>query len=196
MTSRRDCVEVTASSSRDARTGERRLHLRGLHSRTILSVAWSPDGTELALGSRDCTVSVLDTRTGGRRLHLQGLHSRAIYSVEWSPDGTELALGSHDETASVVDARTGRRRLHLEGLHSSAIFSVAWRPCPDPLATVRASTKSQSSSGDGCGSVARSAHADGAAPYSRRIESHDDARSDDPSGAKRSATMSVPRFSP
>jgi WD40 repeat protein len=90
----------------------------------IYSVAWSPDGTELALGSADNTASVLDARTGARRLHLEGLHSDDISSVAWSPDGTELALGSMDNTASVLDARTGARRLHMEGLHSAPILGM------------------------------------------------------------------------
>ena len=39
----------------DARTGERELHLQGLHTNDIRSVAWSPDGSRLALGSGDKT---------------------------------------------------------------------------------------------------------------------------------------------
>ena len=35
----------------DGRTGERELHLRGLHTGYIMSVAWSADGSRLALGS-------------------------------------------------------------------------------------------------------------------------------------------------
>src|SRR2546421_2920834 len=60
------------------------------HTATVYSVAWSPDGTQLASGSGDQTVQIWDARTGSLRHTLQS-HAAMVYSVAWSPDSTQLA---------------------------------------------------------------------------------------------------------
>ena len=78
----------------DGRTGKRELHLRGLHTGSIWSVAWSAAGSRLALGSDDKTALIVDGRAGKQELHLRGLHTGSIWSVAWSADGSRLELGS------------------------------------------------------------------------------------------------------
>ena len=102
--------------------------LQGTHTRTIRSIAWSPDGTMLAAASFDATTVVYqmsNKNTGatqdsdgdenmnddGGDEHndvmsvlciLEG-HEHEVKSVAWSPDGKYLATSSRDKTAWVWD---------------------------------------------------------------------------------------------
>jgi WD40 repeat protein len=79
-------------------TGKETLCLRG-HSRVSRCVAWSPDGTRLATGSDDRTVSVWDAETGQELLILKG-PTAAVGQVAWSPDGRLLA--SADDSGTIL----------------------------------------------------------------------------------------------
>ncbi len=103
------------------------------HTGAVLSVAWSPDGQQLATCSTDKTVRVWDTPTGRCTNTLQA-HTGAVWSVAWSPDGQQLATGSDDNTVRVWDTTTGRCTNTLQG-HTGAVLSVAWSPDGQQLAT-------------------------------------------------------------
>jgi WD40 repeat protein len=85
------------------------------HTDIVTDVAWSPDGTRLALASYDTTVRVWDAATG-TILHTLTGHTKVVYSVAWSPDGTRLASFSYDDTARVWDAATGAMLHTLTGI--------------------------------------------------------------------------------
>ncbi|MBL7782699.1 MAG: myosin kinase, partial [Saprospiraceae bacterium] len=72
------------------------------HTYSVLSVAFSPDGTRLATGSSDNTAKIWDLNTGKAALTLEG-HTHYVRSVAFSPDGTRLATGSDDKTAKIWD---------------------------------------------------------------------------------------------
>ena len=57
-------------------------------SSTVRSVAYSPDGTQLASGSLDNTVKLWDARNGTLIATLKN-HTAAVNSVAYSPDGTQ-----------------------------------------------------------------------------------------------------------
>lgn len=58
----------------------------------VNSVAFSPDGTLLAVGAADNNVYIYNTTTGALTQTLTG-HTTPVLAVAWRPDGTELATG-------------------------------------------------------------------------------------------------------
>ena len=113
-------------ASRDTRT------LRG-HGSSILSVAFSPDGTTLASGSRDNTVILWDVAKRTKIRTLTG-HDDWVWGVAFSPDGTTLASGSWDRTVILWDVATGIPKDTLTG-HSDFVLSVAFSPDGTTLAS-------------------------------------------------------------
>ncbi|WP_372509756.1 WD40 repeat domain-containing protein, partial [Mycobacterium pseudoshottsii] len=79
--------------------------MRG-HTRTVQSLAFSPDGHTLASGSDDTTIALWDLTNPGhpRQLGkpLRG-HTRTVQSLAFSPDGHTLASGSDDTTIALWD---------------------------------------------------------------------------------------------
>ena len=96
------------------------------HSKTVNSVAYSPDGTKIVSGSDDETIKIWDANKGE---HLQTLRGHADYvnSVAYSPDGTKIISGSLDKTIKIWDANYGVCLQTLEG-HSETVRSVAYSP--------------------------------------------------------------------
>ena len=61
------------------------------HMNHIYSVAYSPDGKQIASGSNDGTVRVWDVSTGERRTLRATVISNSIDYLVFSPDGTQIA---------------------------------------------------------------------------------------------------------
>jgi len=71
--------------------------MRGGQAGGIRSVAFSPDGSLLALGNRDSTIKLWRVSDGKLVRTLEG-HTGWVLSVSFSPDGRLLASGSFDGT--------------------------------------------------------------------------------------------------
>ena len=84
------------------------------HTSSVLSVAFSADGTQLASGSNDDTIRLWDTATGQEFLRFIG-HVSAVNSVVFSPDGTQLASGSDDWSIRMWDVATGQQVRLFDG---------------------------------------------------------------------------------
>jgi WD40 repeat protein len=91
-------------------------------------VAFSPDGSRLAITERIGPVQVFDVTSLPPRevLTLKG-HTSAVLAVRFSPDGTHLATGSMDGTVRLWDAKTGQELLRL-ALHTAGVITVSFSP--------------------------------------------------------------------
>ncbi len=68
------------------------------HTKTIISVSYSPDGQHLATTSDDKTAKIW--ATDGTLIATLN-HSGPVRSVAWSPDGKMLATASYDDTIKI-----------------------------------------------------------------------------------------------
>ena len=91
-------------------------------------MAFSPDGTRIASGSRDKTVRLWDAATGQPVGQPLTGHTDAVSSVAFSPDGTRIASGSADNTVRLWDAATGQPVGQPLTGHTDAVSSVAFSP--------------------------------------------------------------------
>jgi serine/threonine protein kinase len=69
------------------------------------SVAFSPDGGTLAIGTNEGRVVLFETELYSEQLAWRA-HENYIYSVAWTPDGTRIVTASGDETVGLWDTRT------------------------------------------------------------------------------------------
>ncbi len=98
------------------------------HNDSVLSVAFSPNGKTLALGSRDNTVIFWDLstrKTVGKPL--TG-HKGGVLSVVFSPDGKTLASGSWDKTVILWDVATLQPMGEPLRGHEESVLSVVFSP--------------------------------------------------------------------
>ncbi len=74
------------------------------HTDNVYSVAWSPDGNNLAAGTSggDFTLLLWNAASGQYLRALSG-HTQMVTSVAWSPDGKTLASASRDKTVRLWD---------------------------------------------------------------------------------------------
>jgi RNA polymerase sigma factor (sigma-70 family) len=112
---------------------------RMTHAGSAEAVAWNPDGSVLASGSRDKTVKLWDVKTGKETTALKG-HTDEVDAVAFRPDGKMLASASADETIRLWDAATGKEKAALKG-HASGVCAVAWSPDGKVLASGSAEIK-------------------------------------------------------
>ena len=85
------------------------------HAEAVGCVAFSPDGSRLASGSRDRTVRLWDVLTWKVTRTLAG-HTDSIDAIAFSPDGSKLASKSRDKIIQLWDVHTGESLQTLEGL--------------------------------------------------------------------------------
>jgi WD40 repeat protein len=91
----------------------------------LKGVAWSPTGTQLAIGSSDDTVKIVDVPGGQIVASLTGPRE-GVTSVSWSPDGKMIASGSSDTTVRVWDVSSGKSIATFD--HGDIVNDVAWSP--------------------------------------------------------------------
>ena len=71
-----------------------------------LSLAFSPDGTRLAVGSGDRTIRFFDGQAGKPKRIVRP-HADWVQAIAFSPDGKHLVSASRDRTLRVTEVATG-----------------------------------------------------------------------------------------
>ncbi|KAK0539074.1 WD repeat-containing protein 5 [Tilletia horrida] len=96
------------------------------HTRSISSLAFSPDGTKLLSAGADKVLKIWSVRTGALLQTLAG-HSQGVNCIGWSSDSMYVASGSDDRTVKVWNATTGALLRDIEG-HTSFVLCLAYNP--------------------------------------------------------------------
>ncbi|MDE3258594.1 MAG: fibronectin type III domain-containing protein [Gemmatimonadota bacterium] len=91
---------------------------------TIPTVAFSPDGTLLAAGSKEGTIRVWNVTREAEVATLVG-HADQVASLDFSPEGSLLASGSFDQTVMLWNATNWTKDATLEG-HTERVAKTAF----------------------------------------------------------------------
>ncbi len=94
------------------------------HTSSVLTLAWSPDGTRIA--SADSSVRVWNARDGHTDYIYKG-HSGSVNATAWSPSNKRIASAGDDTTVQVWNASDGGVP-YIYKNHSASVAAVAWSP--------------------------------------------------------------------
>jgi WD40 repeat protein/serine/threonine protein kinase len=116
----------------DASTGK--LTAEVSHPGGVNAGAWSRDGTRLASGHADGTVTISGTRAGDKIVTLRG-QVGGVTNLTWSPDGSRLAATSRNDFSVKVWELASEKMVLGPLRHSHEVTSLAWEPDGQRLAT-------------------------------------------------------------
>ena len=102
----------------------------------VTSVAFSSDGTRIASGSSDRSVTIWEVETGTLLLTLQG-HTGGVTSVAFNSKGDKIVSGGEDETVKVWDAKSGEE-LRSSQPTSEVVRRVAFNKIGDEVISLDA----------------------------------------------------------
>jgi WD40 repeat protein len=94
----------------------------------VRSLAWSPNGSQLAVGSGDHTITIWEVKSAKLLLTI-AKHNAAVRELAWSPDGTMLAAGDQTGAVYIWNPLTGEpvEQLAKENEQDSLGF-LDWSP--------------------------------------------------------------------
>lgn len=100
----------------------------------VLSVAISPDGTQMLSGDVEGGVQLWDTRTG-QLLRTWIISGRVVYALAFHPDGKHFATGSGDGRARLFTVHSDQVLAEAQ-VDSSYVYDVKFSPDGHSLAAV------------------------------------------------------------
>ncbi|TWT94603.1 WD40 repeat domain-containing protein [Stieleria varia] len=115
------------------RTGQVLRRMDQLHSDTVLTLRFSPDGKTLASGAADKSIRLVDVRSGELIRSLDG-HTHHVLGVDWSDNGLTLVSCSADKSVKVWDAQTGQQKRTINGF-GDEITAIEFLPNVSQVAT-------------------------------------------------------------
>ncbi|CAE6438464.1 unnamed protein product [Rhizoctonia solani] len=92
----------------------------------VLSIAYSPDGTRVAVGCENGTVSICDAYVGSTLVGPLRAHENWVRCVVFSPDGTRVLSASSDCTIRMWDAWSGESIAASFKGHTHPVKSIAF----------------------------------------------------------------------
>ena len=94
----------------------------------VLGVAWSPNGTRLAMGDWNGQIQAWDANTGHHVINFYDPSLRQrVEAVTWLPDGKSLVAGGDDAVVWIWNAATGNIQSIYRG-HANWVITVACSP--------------------------------------------------------------------
>ncbi|MEO8611576.1 MAG: hypothetical protein ABI690_27000 [Chloroflexota bacterium] len=95
-----------------------------LDERTVRHLAWSPDGTRIAVGDYTPTIQIWDVTIEQDTFDLKGQDGSA-FGLVWSPDGTRIASNSWDKSGiNIWDTSTGQLLIKIDEVPH--ILTLIW----------------------------------------------------------------------
>ncbi len=93
---------------------------------SVLAIAWSPDGSRIAMTCTNLTIRIWDAATG---ITVKTFPTPSPWTghLAWSPDSKFLAIANPDGTVHIRDTYTDQLLCTYIG-HSDSVRAVAWSP--------------------------------------------------------------------
>lgn len=99
----------------------------------VLCVAFSPDGSALAVGRANGVVQLVDV---GKRQPTRSLAAhRVVHAVAYAPDGRTLATAGKDGTIKLWDLSSGKEIRTMKDPGNQPVVGLAYHPSRLRLAT-------------------------------------------------------------
>ena len=96
------------------------------HTKSVTSLAWSPDGRYIASSDRNQQIHVWEPTNTANPLIFRG-HTKIVNAVAWSPDSTCIASASDDTTVRIWQIDT-RNECYMYKEHAEKVNAVTWSP--------------------------------------------------------------------
>jgi WD40 repeat protein len=97
------------------------------HTKSVLSIAFSPDGSQIASGSHDHTIRLWSTWM----IHESAERESDLHLVKWvefSPNGMYIIIGLEYQRTRLFKAHTGQELAKLENGPNDEVSSIAFSP--------------------------------------------------------------------
>jgi WD40 repeat protein len=96
----------------------------------VLSLAFSPDGSQLATGggepSRSGELMIWDVATRELLREIEDAHSDTVFGIDFSRDGKNIVSGAADKFVKIHEVATGKHVRSFEG-HTHHVMDVSWQ---------------------------------------------------------------------